>query len=183
MTTAIEKGLEATVRDLRAKKRETEQERDIWKKMALSPVRVSEEAGSRVVSLILEYPDNQELSYVGRLMSSIAWGNYPNTSFERLLIPSVARIIDEYGINFRVIGKKDTCCASGHKPEAEIFIDHEEWDKDIPVSLRVWRESEFVKDEIDEAIEDFCGALVIEIKDWMEQELELDIEELYKLLG
>lgn len=176
---------------VRDKKRQTEKELEFWKKFALSDTAISEEQGMWIIEIIQSYSGGRydSLSLVGKLLSAIAWSNYPDQSFESLVLkvkefsPEASAIIGEYGISFEMLGKEDSFKCSNFRDNNLIDCDHEEWDADIPASKRIWKDSEeLFMERIDEAISKFCFDVCEEVSKNLAKQ-DLSLEEISSLLG
>ncbi|RUR74923.1 hypothetical protein PCC6912_51010 [Chlorogloeopsis fritschii PCC 6912] len=184
---AVRRNLDRT----RALKNECQRELAIWKRLAVSGISITEEYGDRLIKKINQYAgstDFDDLSLPAQLMCAIAWSNYPSDAFTDLVdeiekfSPDLAKIISDCGVNFRVLGKGDKCKASGWEIPHVLYIDTEEWYEDIPKSDRLWDEDDDLREQIDDAINQYANDLVDEIKDALQEDFDLSLQELYQLL-
>jgi hypothetical protein len=130
------------------------------------------------------------LSPAGKLMTAIAWDNYPDKSFDTLVesirafSPSVAESFSGYGINFRILSKGDSHRASGFEVTSYIACDTEEWYEDIPGSQRIWQEEdqESLYAKIQDAITQFEVDVCNEVEIYLKEKFDILPSQLVLLL-
>jgi hypothetical protein len=110
------------------------------------------------------------LSLEGKVLTAIAWDNYPDKSFENLveevrsISNELAEIISKEGISFEILGEGDRYKASGYR-SPYVWCDTEEWYADIHKFKRIWEDwEEKDRERLSTALENFEGNVVKEVR-------------------
>jgi hypothetical protein len=107
------------------------------------------------------------LSPAGKLMTAIAWDNYPDKSYDALVesvrkfSPAIAESFSGRGISFQILSKGDSHKASGFEVSDYITCDTEEWYQDIPSSERIWQEDE--QEDLNERVRDAIAQFEVDV--------------------
>lgn len=117
------------------------------------------------------------LSDESKMFTAIAWDNYPSEAFNTLvenvrqINSQWAELIENHGINYLVLAKGDTFCASGFSSNQEIAVDTEEWYESIGQSKFAATSDNFedeweeLRQYIDEFGFDVCQEVIASIEE------------------
>jgi hypothetical protein len=117
------------------------------------------------------------LSPSAKLMTAIAWDNYPDKSYDTLVetirtfSSPIAESLSGLGISFQILSKGDSHKASGFEVTGYIACDTEEWYEDIPTSERIWEEDdqEDLYEQVHDAIAQFEKDVCKEVETYLEE--------------
>jgi hypothetical protein len=123
------------------------------------------------------------LSLCGKVLTAIAWDNYPDKSYCNFLaaLPEeVSSEIDKRGIFYRILGAQDKTSASCFEAGFG-YVDTEEWYKDIPQRIvKEWKSDDESWEKITSAIEVFADEVIDEVWQYL-KDLGLEQSDLKQL--